>query len=263
MGPTLEVIDAISLQLFTTLPVPEECIYSYAFTDDSKRAIALGLSRQVPIIYLDGANSSIENLFDINGTQSFSGSYNPEDGLFYVLEKINFIDKVDPLTGTIVESLNTFADNAYRIAIDKRGIPMVLTTTSMIYNGESYTMPGVSTMLSYDEKHDLFISAVPGPDVICIFDPLQVGIKQIKPGKTNGLSIFPNPAADQVVIQSKDEILHVRISDMKGKEVFSGDFNDRNIRLSTEGLKPGMYIVDVRTSKGNKVGKMVVSEPHP
>ncbi len=258
MGPTLNIIDPINLQLFITLPVPEECIYSYAFTDDSKRAIALGLSRQVPIIYLDGANSSIDNLFDINGTQSFSGSYNPVDGMFYVLEKINYIDKVDPLTGEIVETLNTFADNAYRIEIDKRGIPMVLTTTSMIYNGETYTMPGVSTMLSYDEKQDLFISAVPGPDVICIFDPLQVGIQQIRPGKTSDISIYPNPVTELVVITAQEEILGVKISDMKGKEVFSGDFNARNIKLSAAGMKPGMYIVDVATRSGNYAGKMVI-----
>jgi hypothetical protein len=259
-GAVLNIIDAGTLDLLASPRIPESRIYGFAFTDDSKRVITLAYpGNQVPIVYLDGENSFVENTFSVYQS-SYSGCYNPVDRFFYVLDLENYIHKVDPFTGDIAGSIILDTDDEWnwRIAIDQQGKPLVMNSVSMIYDGVTYPMPGISNELIYNSEHNLFLSAVPGPDVICVFDPLQVGIQQLKPGKTSSISIFPNPAADQIIIQAKDEILHVKISDMNGNEVFSGDFDDRNIKLSTVGLKPGMYIVDVRTNKGNYAGKVVV-----
>jgi hypothetical protein len=260
LGSVVNIIDTETLQVLKAVRVFDPCIFGFAFTDDSKRAIALMENYPiVPIIYLDGENSYVENDIIINGG-SFSGSYNPFDGYFYVLEKVNRVDKVDPLTGEIIGYIDTYYDMGLRISIDNKGMPMVLTNNSLIYDRDVYPMPGVSTELVYDSQTDLFISPVPGPDVICVFDPKMVGIQQFKPGNDNVISVFPNPATDQVIIRSSEEITRVKVCNIAGAEVYSADFNDRNIEIPTGMLDPGVYVIDVVTKSGSCKRKMVVRQ---
>lgn len=257
LGPVMNIVDAANLNLLTSVNIPFYDIFGFAFTDDSKRAVAVGVSTQVPIIYLDRENSFLENVTIID-SYSFSADFNPVDGMFYVLARDNFFHKVDPLTGEIVESFPTWNNYNWQIKIDKRGIPMVLTVNSLIYDRDVYTMPGVSTTLTYDLQADLFISPVPGPDVICVFDPKQVGIRQFKPGQENDVSIFPNPAKDQVIIKSNKEITRVKVSNIAGTEVYSGDFKERIIELPIGNLAPGVYVIDIITKSDNYSKKFIV-----
>jgi DNA-binding beta-propeller fold protein YncE len=262
-GSQIDILDAETIDLLTSVNVPECCIFSYAFTPDSKRVVATGEdASQVPIIYLDREYSHLENLVPVE-FGSYSADYNRIDGYFYLLEQTGYIHKVDPMTGDILESFPTYMDENWRIKIDQRGVPMVLTSTTMIYDRESYAMPGVSTFLNYDFENDLFLSAVPGPDMVCVFDPKMVGIQQFKTGKDNNISIFPNPANDQVVMQAQEEILHITVSNPAGKEIFSKDFNDRNVKLSIANLKSGIYMIRITTRNGIHTGKLVVNVMNP
>ena len=256
-GPVINIVDAVTLDLLTQVPVPDECIYGFAFTDDSKRVIVTGLYDQIPIIYLDRENSFVENTISINA-RSFSAAYNPVDSMFYVLEQNNYLHIVDPLTGVIRQTLNTIDEYNVKVAIDHQGLPLVMTSTSIIYEDEVYPLPGPSSYLNYYPDNDLFIIPVPGPDVICVFDPKMVGFQQFKPGKYQDISIFPNPATEQIFIKSASEITRVKVCNIAGTEVFSKDFNDRNVKLSTSGFKPGVYVVEVMTGNGKRVGKMVI-----
>jgi hypothetical protein len=258
-GSQIDILDAESIELLASINVPECCIYSYAFTDDSKRVMATGGdASQVPIIYLARENSFLENLVNVE-YGSYSADYNLIDKKFYLLQQTGYIHKVDPISGEIVESLPTYIDENWRIKIDQRGIPMVLTSTSMIYDRDSYSMPGVSTFLTYNSDYELFISAVPGPDMICVFDPKMVGIQQFKPGgNINDISIFPNPTTEKIDIQASEKILSVKISTIAGNEVYSGEFNEKKVEIPTINLQPGVYIVIATTEKGNVSGKIVV-----
>jgi hypothetical protein len=258
-GHVVNIVSTETMELLTSVNTPDHSIYDFAFTDDSKRALAvtgpwscLGF-----IIYLNMEDSYLEHSFAVN-FGSFSADYNSVDGLFYILGQTGYINKMNPETAEIIGSWPTYIDNNLRIEIDKHGLPMVLTTTSMIYDRESYAMPGASSHLVYNEEYDLFLSAVAGPDVICVFDPKMVGIQQFSPGKDQDISIFPNPATEQIFIKSTSEITRVKVCNMAGDEVYSKDFNDRNVKLSTSGLKPGVYVVDVMTGNGNRAGKIVV-----
>jgi hypothetical protein len=137
-------------------------------------------------------------------------------------------------------------------------MPMVLSTYSLIYDREFYPIPGTSTVLSYNKEHDLFICPVPGPDMICVFDPKMVGIQQFKPGLLKEISIFPNPASDQVIIESESEILRVKVCNLAGIEVYSGDYRDKTVSIPTNNLAPGMYVIDVVTVEGRSSRKMVI-----
>jgi hypothetical protein len=255
LGRVINIVDTETLDIFTSLSVQDDKIYGYAFTEDSKRVLAVAYNYHAPIIYLDQENSYVEHTVLLSDG-SFSADYNPIDGLFYILERGGLIRKTDPFTGNIVESVPTDSDS-WEIAIDQRGMPMVLSAYSLIYDREFYPLPGTSTVLSYNKEHDLFICPVPGPDVICVFDPKMVGIQQFKPGMNNGISIFPNPASDKIFIKSSEEITRVKICNVAGKEVFSGDFNDRNVGIRTANLAPGIYLIELETNKDSYSKKMI------
>ncbi len=257
LGHVVNIYSTETLDLLASVGTPEYCIYGFSFTDDSRRAIAVGLYNQVPIIYLDGVNSHIENLVTIN-YRSYSADYNPIDGLFYVLDVIDYIYKVDPVTGEIMETMNTNTVENWRIAIDKRGIPLILTQTSMVYDRDIYPMPGGSVELYYDFDNDLFVSTLSGPDLICIFNPLSTGIQQFKPGGEGKVSVFPNPAADKILITSPETILKVRISTLSGSVVYSGVFSNNKIEIGAGRFSPGVYLVNITTGSGNYTRKMVV-----
>jgi hypothetical protein len=191
------------------------------------------------------------------GGVSFSADFNPVDGLFYILERTGYIHKVEPLTGQIVGSYPTDDNYSMRIRIDQKGMPMVLTTSSLIYDREVYTMPGVSTELKYYDDFDLFLIPVPGPDVVCVFDPKMVGIQQFWPGMENEISVFPNPSTEKIIINSASEIRRVKVCNMEGKVVFSGDFDGHTIEFPTNYLAPGVYLIDITTKEGNYSRKMV------
>ena len=255
-GPVINIVDAVTLDLLTQVPVPDECIYGFAFTDDSRRVIATGLYNLIPIIYLDRENSYVENTVSINAW-SFSADFNSVDSMFYVLEQNNYLHIVDPLTGVIRQTFNTIDEYNVKVAINQQGLPFVMTSTSIIYEDEVYPLPGPSSFLNYIPDNDLFIIPVPGPDVICVFDPKMVGIQQFKPGKDNDISIFPNPATEQIFVKSSSEITRVKVCNLAGTEVYSGDFKERNIEIPTGNLAPGVYVIEVTTKAGSYSRKMV------
>ncbi|MCG8700332.1 MAG: T9SS type A sorting domain-containing protein, partial [Bacteroidales bacterium] len=68
------------------------------------------------------------------------------------------------------------------------------------------------------------------------------------------VQMYPNPVQGLLTIDLGDEVplVRVRITDLSGKEVVSGDyFNSREIKIDTYGLKSGLYIIEIsdKTSK--------------
>jgi DNA-binding beta-propeller fold protein YncE len=258
LGMVVNIIDAENLELLATVPAATECMTDFAFTEDSKRVIATGLSTtQATIIYLDRENSFLERIVNLN-QESYSCDYNPIDGNFYVLGEKKYIHIINPLTGEIINSQLINYDLNLKIRIDVRGMPMVLTPDSLIYDRETYPMPGVSTELMYEKEHDLFLIPVPGPDLVCVFDPKIVGIQEISPELNRQVRIFPNPATKNIVIQAPEDISRVSICNSNGGEVFSGRFMNRQVDIPTMNLPSGIYLVDVQTVKGRYAGKVVV-----
>ena len=259
LGLFVNIVDAVTLDLLAKVPVPDECIYEFAFTGDSKRVLIMGYFSQLPIIYLDRENSYLENLVELN-YWGFSSCFNPTDEMFYVLEQNNYLHVVDPMTGFIRQTFNTCDESNTKVAIDQMGLPVVLTSNYLIYDGEYYPMPGPSSYLTYYPENDLFLIPVPGPDVICVFDPKMVGIQQFKPGHGNEISIFPNPATDQVDIKSSEEITHVEVCNIAGTKVFSCDYNERKIEIPTGHLAPGVYLINIKTKSGDYSKKVIVGD---
>lgn len=241
MGDIINVVDTRRMEVVASLPFTEECIFGFAFTDDSQRAIALTFANAVPVIYIDGENSYIENTFYI-GTNSFSADYNPCDGLFYVLQQDDYIYRVEPETGTVLDLLNTNDHFGWKIGIDRSGNPLVLTSSRLIYKDQSYQMPGITCELSYDCNFDVFVIPVPGPDKVITFGDFSVGAPSIVDDEVN-FTLIPNPAVDQVSLKSEFQIKEIEIIDMTGKMVLYRKIDDFSTVLDVKHLHQGLYFV--------------------
>ncbi len=88
----------------------------------------------------------------------------------------------------------------------------------------------------------------------------STGIKNIIYTDTeNLLKIYPNPAKDQIIIESGDLIIEneaIRILDISGRQVATAKLlNDKTMNVST--LSEGIYFVAVETTKGIVTQKFV------
>jgi RAB protein geranylgeranyltransferase component A len=83
-------------------------------------------------------------------------------------------------------------------------------------------------------------------------------ITSINEYQNSGIQLFPNPAKDEVFVQSKYSIDKVRMLSLLGEVLMEKDFADSEIRLDISKLKPGVYIVEIETWNGKAVRKLVV-----
>lgn len=91
-----------------------------------------------------------------------------------------------------------------------------------------------------------------------------VGVSPSAPGVSGLTSLvqaFPNPVVDELVIQSTESITAIRVFDLSGRvqsAVSFGHSHDRHRSTVHVGaLPPGLYLVEVNTTSGREVIKMV------
>jgi len=90
------------------------------------------------------------------------------------------------------------------------------------------------------------IRAITCPDATCQNFPFSTAELSL-----NGLSIYPNPATDHVVIEMEGEagIWDIRLFDMGGREVVFAEWNKSTgaqaERLSTAALAKGLYVLEI------------------
>ena len=72
-------------------------------------------------------------------------------------------------------------------------------------------------------------------------------------------SIFPNPAHDQLHIQSNVEISRVEVFNLAGQGIAAHDLNGNNVQLRTSDWTPGIYMIKIHTSQGMVNRKVVVT----
>ena len=78
------------------------------------------------------------------------------------------------------------------------------------------------------------------------------GIENIK---DNQISIYPNPAKDELFIQSELQIKKVELYSITGALLLSE--NNFNEKISVYGFPQGVYMVKVYTDEGMVVSKVV------
>lgn len=73
------------------------------------------------------------------------------------------------------------------------------------------------------------------------------------------LALSPNPCTDEITLSaSGHEITTVRIMDLSGKIVWTGDFKQNSpFSINVQSLEPGMYFVETKHEQGLSTGKFI------
>jgi DNA-binding beta-propeller fold protein YncE len=243
-GPEMQLINTETMQIVKVLSLNDEATYDIAFTSDSKRACIISCTNIAQIIYLDGANSFVEsNIVSVSG-KFFSAAYNPITGNF-LLGSNGRMDEVEPPTGAIIGS--SYYPNEYllQIAVDLDGIPMIRSERKFFHGQDSYDLPGVSEWFAYDSGLQMVVIPIPGPDMICLFDPMQTEMTEIPATGSKSFTIWPNPTNEYLNISTIDLINEIEVFDNTGKLVYQQKPSAVQFSLNVKDLMNGMYLMKV------------------
>jgi hypothetical protein len=76
-----------------------------------------------------------------------------------------------------------------------------------------------------------------------------------------GIRVYPIPAGKELVVQSeRHALLGVNLNNMQGSVVRSWNQKTALLRMPLEGLKPGNYVLLIRTEAGNFYRSVVIAE---
>ncbi|MFP4469814.1 MAG: alpha-amylase family glycosyl hydrolase [Bacteroidales bacterium] len=84
------------------------------------------------------------------------------------------------------------------------------------------------------------------------------GTGEHMPAPSGHLRLWPNPARENINIQAHAKINRVQCYDIAGHVVAEADGSSRSLQLHTGSLKPGIYIIRVRTDDGVYSERVVV-----
>lgn len=76
--------------------------------------------------------------------------------------------------------------------------------------------------------------------------------------ETVTFSMYPNPAINQLTVESKYAVKHLSIFDLTGKCVYESDFEQSKVDVNVEFLDSGIYLVRLQTNAGAVVKKLSV-----
>jgi len=73
-----------------------------------------------------------------------------------------------------------------------------------------------------------------------------------------GITLFPNPVVDVLNILSNSDItMNIQILDMTGKTLYNFVSNQSKTGLNISSLKTGLYLVKIKSSKGEIITKII------
>jgi hypothetical protein len=78
---------------------------------------------------------------------------------------------------------------------------------------------------------------------------------------TSGISIYPNPASDFVVINIATEGFAgatITVNDTKGRTVIERMISSSNSKLDISNLESGIYIISIKSDSLNEISKLIV-----
>ncbi len=84
--------------------------------------------------------------------------------------------------------------------------------------------------------------------------PAWVGLETIELIR---FEVFPNPATNELSIESNEVISHVLVFDHSGREVVSMDVNDSSVHLDVGELAKGVYSISIQLDSGLYIEKFV------
>jgi len=83
----------------------------------------------------------------------------------------------------------------------------------------------------------------------------SLGIEDLS--KADGLNVYPNPATTEINIDSRKEIVSVKLNDTSGKLIYNQKVFGLQSNLSIEKLPPGVYILTIQL-KDTTISKKII-----
>lgn len=84
--------------------------------------------------------------------------------------------------------------------------------------------------------------------------PTWVGFETLEPSR---FKVFPNPATNELSVESNEVISRILIFDHSGREVVSMDVNDSSVHLDVDELAKGVYSISIQLDSGLYTEKFV------
>ena len=243
----LKVFDTQTNQFVADLPTGDFPL-DIAFNADGTLACVINtFDETYEIISVDGASSSVLLHSVINGVYPMDVAFNPEDSLFYVCcPNSERIIKIDPLTG---ETETIYTDGAAFHIEFYAGIPIIQyqgddnIDHKIVYGDLEFILPASAAPFSFNPAAEMIGVPMPGPDYVSIID---ISLNPFIPEQSRNdlISIYPNPASDQLFIKSELKYDYVEIIDINGQTV-SRTVGTLESSLDISQLAPGTYIIKV------------------
>lgn len=252
------IVDVEEMIPVASLPLDDIGILDFTFSHDSQWALPLSFSDSLKIVHIDGEYSFISNTIHLD-SYSLSAAYNPIDSLFYVLELENQYHTVDPVSGEIVETIETGVNHQYNIKIDHTGDPAILSAYKISYKDKTYSMLGKSAVMNYYKDHDIFVIPIPGPDKIATLGDLTVDLSEsTQVVVQEAFDIIPNPTSKRIQIKADFFINRLEVVDITGKTQLKIEVNGYNPTVNVSMLKSGIYLVRLVSGANSSYQKMYV-----
>jgi uncharacterized protein (TIGR02145 family) len=187
---------------------------------------------------------------------------NPAEAVYTIyVEGLNIGDEVAAFDGhkivgaTRINSENTFENElpVFSTLISgegyEEGNPIILKVWS-----ENNIVPADFTM---EVIYDSYVSDV-YPDEDGKYSVVNI-IKASLPEAEEIISVYPNPATENISIISTNEIFEVSILNSFGQSVYESQINDTNIQINTSNLESGIYIIRIKTMNGLITHKLIIN----
>jgi len=70
--------------------------------------------------------------------------------------------------------------------------------------------------------------------------------------------IYPNPASNNVTVESASIIKHINIYDLNGRKVYTVALDQNDVNLNIESLNKGVYMIQIETENGTRTEKLSI-----
>lgn len=86
------------------------------------------------------------------------------------------------------------------------------------------------------------------------FTPTEANVNlSVSNAVKQGFKIYPNPASDFIIIETKDEINTIDIYSISGQKVL----NTQSKKINIQSLKSGVYLVEIKTNQSTTTHKII------
>lgn len=259
LGPVMQIVNTETMKIEKSLPIGNRATYDMAFTGDSRRACVAHATGFATIIYIDGADSYVENQVSSTSGNSFLAvAFNETTGKFLLGSK-GMLNEVVPETGQITASHPYQNEYLLQIAADHNGLPMIRGQRKFFHNQETYDLPGVSEWFAYDTDHHLVVIPIPGPDKICVFDPMLTSMTELPAAGSQALTIFPNPAFNFVTVTAPGVMKKMEVYDFSGRLICREIPDKIRVTMELNNFVPGIYVIRAILEGSTSTGKFIVA----